>query len=1110
MGAWSERAALVEIDPLCEAFEAALRAQDTPSIEEFVHRVGDDARGYLLRELVALELHYRGLEPTPDVLRPYRTRFPEFSAEVEELERGSGHASGLPAAALTPGQTFGAYTILGEIGRGGMGVVYEATHGGLQRRVALKVIAGAPGGQGRLDRRFEREARAIARLHHPNIVPVFEFGVVDGSHYFAMPAIGGCSMAEGIARARQAAPAGAGVLPPERRDLVLGQIEAIARALHHVHLQGIVHRDVKPSNILLDEDGAAWLVDFGLARFEDSDLTRSHELLGTIRYLPPERLSGHAGGDARGDVYALGMSLYEALALGPAFQETEPRTLVRAILDEDVPLLGSRVGGVSRELETLVATAVARDPARRYPTALALADDIARLRAGVPIEARRASAFVRTGLWVRRNRAVTAALVLAVAVAGVATLAAALYRSQRTRIQGLSSDLGELLVESEASRDSLRRALYRADMQRSAQQASRSTRAAAVERTLADWAPGEGVEDLRGWEWYLLRALVATASTNVWYDSHGGMTVDWSPDGSLVAMAGRGGVSLWDAATGVLVRTIDTEGHPSCVRFSPDGDRLAVCDMATTRVVDVRTREVLALLPERSSHSLTWHPDGRHLVIAGGGIWIWDPSTDAPPASLDGVALQEALDIDDDGRRIAYSRHDEVVVRDWETRQVLARYPGNDFVGDVEFSRDGQKIVVANRADEIHVFEAATGRALTVIPAAHDATIHSVRWSPDGSMVVTASADFTVRVHDAADGTLLRNFLGQEGHVLDACFAPDGRTVAAVSQGGNLRLWSLERPGGFVRDRATTGRRAGREGMAWSPMDGAFVRRCALGEEIWHQDGLRPRRAWRPGPWVVERSRDGALVVSAGPDGAAIRRGTTGELVLDLAPLEARVGPRDHEPPISARFAADGRRCVLSRGGRLWVAEDLAGEPRLRPVPAAPEVREFSLAPDGRHILSSSWHSIVEVDTETGEVTRTVPEAVFDVPGHDYRVPFHGPRPGQVAVIHGARLIVLDGETLEAVHEFVEHGAPIRDAAWSPDGERIATCSQDRTVGIFDPERGLTASLPGDGLLISLAWSADGTQLGVVDLAGDLALWNASDAPRVDPEGASEAAGSRP
>jgi serine/threonine protein kinase/tetratricopeptide (TPR) repeat protein len=335
----------------------------------------------------------------------------------------------------------GDFRLVREIGRGGMGIVYEAIQLSLQRRVAVKVLPLAGVIDQRAMARFQNEARAAATLFHPHIVPVLFVGVERGVHFYAMNLIAGQSLAEIIpavhpqptkkaseppktdeeVRPSEIATrpiAAASTLRSERpRDFARRIAEIgmqIASGLHFAHEHGIVHRDVKPGNILMDEHGKAWITDFGLARLEaDPGMTASGDLLGTLRYMSPEQVSGRAAAvDQRTDVYALGATLYELATGQPLFAGHDRHGLTQAILNDEPRAPRSLQPALPRDLETIILKAVEKDRQDRYPTAAAMADDLQRFCQDEAIHARRPSRLALVARWTRRH----GAILLAVAV----------------------------------------------------------------------------------------------------------------------------------------------------------------------------------------------------------------------------------------------------------------------------------------------------------------------------------------------------------------------------------------------------------------------------------------------------------------------------------------------------------------------------------------------------------------------------------------------------------------------------------------------------------------------------------------------------------------------
>jgi serine/threonine protein kinase/tetratricopeptide (TPR) repeat protein len=514
----SER--FVVLNRLAEEFAERYRKGERPALQEYIDRhpeLADDIRDY----------------------------FPAL-AEIEQVKEDRQQAQAPEATGpLPPLERLGDYRILREIGHGGMGVVYEAEQLSLGRRVALKVLPRKLLVDARQKRRFEREARAAAKLHHTNIVPVFGVGEHEGLPYYAMQFIPGLGLDEvldelkrlgangkpptvpaaadelgGAGREAAAAavarslltgtfqPAGDG--PDEGGpegvtvDQPVGAPDAtpvpasgsrlsdplarssssvvfpgrsgsartsagrrpsywqsvaqlgvqVADALEYAHKQGVVHRDIKPSNLLLDTHGTVWVTDFGLAKAEGAeDLTHTGDVLGTLRYMPPEAFEGHT--DVRGDVYALGLTLYELLCLRPAFAESERHRLIKQVTTQEPPRLDRLNPPIPRDLVTVVHKAIEREPGRRYQTAAELAADLQRFLDDEPIRARRTGLYERAWRWCRRNPAVaglTALLVLLlVGATGASVLAAAHFdRLARTEARAAANERAARHLAAEA------------------------------------------------------------------------------------------------------------------------------------------------------------------------------------------------------------------------------------------------------------------------------------------------------------------------------------------------------------------------------------------------------------------------------------------------------------------------------------------------------------------------------------------------------------------------------------------------------------------------------------------------------------------------------------
>ncbi len=398
-----------------EEFLAAAEAGQTPERRTFLARHAEiaDALAECLDGLEAL--HVAG------------------SAPLNPMATGSNSTG--PAAGGLPGMALGDFRIVREIGRGGMGVVYEAEQLSLGRRVALKVLPFAAALDARHLQRFKNEAQAAAHLHHQNIVPVYAVGAERGVHYYAMQLIEGQNLAAVVESLRKGETrSSAGAQPPAETLANFGArlstqrsgrtgnffrtvaklVAQAAEALEYAHAMGVIHRDVKPANLMVDFRGNLWVTDFGLAQFlASAGLTQTGDLLGTLRYMSPEQAGGkNVPIDQCTDIYSLGATLYELLTLRPIFDGADRQRLLHQILDEELLPLRSVDAAIPTELETIVLKAVSKSPADRYASAQEFADDLHRFLENQPIRARRPTLAQLARKWGQRHPSVVVATIV--------------------------------------------------------------------------------------------------------------------------------------------------------------------------------------------------------------------------------------------------------------------------------------------------------------------------------------------------------------------------------------------------------------------------------------------------------------------------------------------------------------------------------------------------------------------------------------------------------------------------------------------------------------------------------------------------------------------------
>lgn len=377
--------ALTRIDEACDRFEAQWLKGERPCLETYMQESPEAERAELLRALLKLDLCYRRRCETP-VIEDYLPRFPEYAVVVRDLvcEHQPTSLGDTARAAPSSGSdtipSIPGYEIVEMIGRGGMGVVYKARQLSLGRVVALKMILDGQQADPEQRSRFHREAEAVARLQHPNIVSIYEIGEHQGRPYIALEYVKGSSLDRMLAGQPQS--------PTSAAEMIM----TLARAMQTAHEQGIIHRDLKPANVLLSDSGSPKITDFGLARHIEADVsnpTQTGALVGTPSYMAPEQASGqiHLLGPAT-DVYALGATLYEMLTGHPPFQGDNLLETIEQIRFHDPTPLRGILSQCPRDLESICMKCLDKDPLHRYQTAAALADDLERFLQGEPIQAK--------------------------------------------------------------------------------------------------------------------------------------------------------------------------------------------------------------------------------------------------------------------------------------------------------------------------------------------------------------------------------------------------------------------------------------------------------------------------------------------------------------------------------------------------------------------------------------------------------------------------------------------------------------------------------------------------------------------------------------------------
>lgn len=682
------------------------------------------------------------------------------------LESALGETSLDPEPSLPEDElpaVFADHEILGEIGRGGTGMVYRARHRRLGRLVALKTLHGSALGSRDAFQRLQIEAQAIARLDHPNIVPLYEVGRHAGTHFLTLRLFEQGSLADALKRRR--------FTPAEAARF----IATAARAVHHAHSRGVLHRDLKPSNLLIDESGAPHVADFGLAKLAggDSSLTLSTAVLGTPAYMAPEQASGNtrdAGTPA--DIYALGAVLYELITGRPPFVGRSALEVLRLVADVEPPRPASLDPKLDRDLEAVCLRCLEKAPGRRYASAAALAEDLDRWLRHEPLSIRPLSLGQRALKWVRR-RPVIAALGLLSVLALVLGVAGVTWQWRR----------------AEAAAREANRNAYISEINLASQAVAKGDWAT-VQTILQRTRPRPGQEDVRGWEWrYLWGVSRSEAVLRFATGDRRIVSLAALPDGHTLAFGEKeGGFSLWDTRSGEQV-----------FEFPEAINRLPAAVFPLNRVA---TR--LALIPGTRWLAYT---DCRGKTNSY--IRLWNIDTRAVVRSLELPGVPRDLAASPDGRYLACSTlqgSKAVHLFEVQTGRLLRIIPANfhDFAqgSPLAFSADSQRIAfeVENGATAgaaaVQLVEVGSGQEVHRFPQPQDCVV-SLAFSPDGRWLAVGGGNDRplVRIWNLQTGQLAHELTVDGHHAL--AFDREGHRLLAGAE-----VWRVPE---FVRDRRLVG-----------------------------------------------------------------------------------------------------------------------------------------------------------------------------------------------------------------------------------------------------------------------------------------------------------------
>jgi WD40 repeat protein len=767
---------------------------------------------------------------------------------------GSTLVDGPAESRFPPGSKVGDFVIRREIGRGGMGIVYEADQQSLARRVALKVMPKAATLDEQQTRRFRLEAQAASQLQHPHIVPVFEVGSALGLHYYAMQLIDGKSLAVRLAEIRalggawpqgNAAPFMGGPGRPGYYAAIAAMGQQAAEALDHAHRRGVVHRDIKPANLLVDEHGHIWITDFGLAKIESAaELTRTGDLVGTLRFMPPERFDGWS--DPRSDIYSLGLTLYELLTTQPAFKEQSQERLIQQILRAEPPPPRRLERRVPVDLETIVLKAIAKEPGQRYRTAGELADDLRLFLANRPIKASRVTIVGRGRRWCQRNPLVAGLL------GSVAALLIALAVGSSLMASRLADERQNVENERRVAVANLREAyLAQAQGQRHSGQPGRRFKSLEALANAAEIRIGLDLRneaiaclvlaDLRPAKSWQPQSRFANGHPCVAFDARLETYAEADVGGNIVIRRIRD--------DGEICRLPGAGAEYGAFSLSPDGRyvTLRARNSHAVRVWDVERRRTVDLdMPDGhiAPGAQYYFPGGERTAIGftDQSIRIYDLSSGNETKRLKFNAPIEALAVHPSGHKVAviFAQKPQIDIVDVESGSILASYPQPAIVGGMAWHPEGKLLAVVGiiGSYQCHVINTETRRRHATLEG-HKSEVVGCAFSQTGDFLVTTSWDKSTILWDTASG---RPHTKVAGHFIQ--IGNDEQHIAYYRPDtGAIGLWDVA---------------AGRE--------------C----RTFHAPSER-----HSGPWCVDIHPQGRLMASASDDGARLWDLVTGrELAL--------------------------------------------------------------------------------------------------------------------------------------------------------------------------------------------------------------------------------------
>jgi len=961
----------------------------------------------------------------------------------------------------------GKYQILEEIGRGGMGAVYKGHDPFLNRQVAIKLLAPHLVWEKAFVERFMREARAVAQLHHPNIVSIYDVGQDGNNYYFVMAYLPGGSLKQLITQRGRLTPAEA--LPILRQ---------LADALDYAHGKGLVHRDVKPVNVMFDERSQVILTDFGIVKaVEESRLTGTGAAIGTPHYMSPEQIKGMEV-DARTDQYALGIVAFEMLTGRVPFDADTTTAILFKQVSEPPPSATACCPDLPPTVEPALNRALAKSPAERYAScgdfvsALELALGqlvVQRPVAPSPIATRPAqptapastmSSAARRGLpgwaWaIGAGGLLMCLIAVVIAAVGIKALGPKLTTTTPTQAVAIRNTTVPVSTQAPPS------------LPPSAT-APRSTPtrlpSSAVNTPMASPALGSTV---------VPQPVAAISSANVeqvaqlaLLEKDSGENVVWLPKSKLLVVSASK-IFFYDPQTLKQTRAIDARGEN--LAFSPDEAVLASVSSDGVKLWDVNGTELRALAGSKSSTSAAFSSDGKTLATGTGmTVKLWEVVSGNELRTLVGHSSPvNAVAFSPDGTTLA-SGADSVKLWDtasWsELRTLGDRMPS---VQSLAFSPDGQMLAGGTVFGEIKLWEAASGRELHTFTG-HTSWVHSVAFSPDGKLLASAAWDATIRLWDVASGRELRALTGHTDRVQAVTFSPDGLFLASGASDRTTRLWGVKSattqtgPTPTRAPSAPTGTPVPLSASAISPANAEKVTQLTLlekdaGENVaWLPDGKLVTVAsnkvyvYDPQTWQQVRtinasggvaifSRDGATMAMVSYDGVKLWDAVSGSELRTLAGSKSST---------SAAFSPDGTLLATGTGMTVKVWDVASGDELRTLAGSQSTVNAVAFSPDGK-ALAAAANTIKLWDTASWSELRTL--------GNQSGVQSLAFSPDGQTLAAGATngaITLFEVSSGRQLRNLTGHKSWVHGVAFSPDGKLLASAAWDTTIRLWEVASG--------------------------------------------------------